>query len=158
MQFPTQHLLNEHARHCLTGRRVQVIFGSPRHDCRYMGVCRIEPDPWDGLENDNPTCLHSYRATAYLIADVYGRLQLHFLRSSLGSATLDRYFPRENFVVQDAFILPDWLKSDLGLEQKPPYAIAPSYYPVLDTGGFLTVSARLMMRTISPKEGLQLVA
>ena len=128
----------------LLAKRIQVVFGSPKEECRHQGICRIEPDVWDSLTSREGSSACSACPTHVEIDD-FGRLQLHFLRSAITDEQFDRQFVNEVFTVTDKYELPFWLKEALGFQEPTEnWCLSPCTYPVLSVGPLLTVSIRLM--------------
>ena len=134
--------------HSVSGRRVEVVFGSPRHDCAGMGICRIEPDLWDNATVRLPgsPCCH---APAYAAGDDFGRLLLHFPLEELPARVRSRYFSSGLFEIPDPVPVPEWLLREIFSVTCVHYRIAPYRYPTLETRRLLTVSLRLMVASAS---------
>ena len=129
-----------HYSNAIKADRINVVFGSPKSDCRGRGICRIEPDVWD--EATDPGCGF---VPAHVEVDHFGRLQVHFLLDTLTSAQIDRQFTDGYFTVADRYELPYWLKETVGVaDPHEVWAIAPRRYPLLVIDTIATVSFRLV--------------
>ena len=119
------------------GPRVEVVFGSPRRDCRGMGICKMEHQRREeGALRDCP------RGAVHLQLDSSGRLLLHFDRTSMSRAVYARYFAAGTFTLDTSFDLPGPVVLNLGLPMGQ-YEIEAGAYPVLEIQDQALVSVRV---------------
>jgi len=114
--------------------RVEVLFGMPGKDCRYHGICRIEPEKEDSYEGAVSASYQKAKAVVSLTAE--GNLLFRFAKNSMLPSVFDRYFGSGYFVVLQDYAMPGFVGKALG-------AVVPvlrqGIYPALIRGRFLEV-------------------
>ncbi|MEO0733145.1 MAG: hypothetical protein AAFZ52_09940 [Bacteroidota bacterium] len=68
--------------------RADIVLGMPKHDCRFHGICRIEP-----LGTTGPTAID--RVTAWLVLPALDRCLFVILRNQLSEARESYHFSQE---------------------------------------------------------------
>ena len=127
-------LMPEKAGLRLSQLLVEVEFGVPSRQCVNYGICRIEIARGRGRPKSSGCT--GCGGLALASAPEEGLLQLAFFRSSLGERARRRHFGQGFFLVEEAYPLPRFLYSKLGL---PAAAIGSGRYRVLEGKDVLIV-------------------
>lgn len=117
--------------------KVEVVFGSPRNACRYVGICEMlsmEGGPNRAL----PACGCADRGRACIARLGTDRLLIHFVLSSLAVQTRRRQFGSGQLRLIDPFHLPSSIARRLGFEGA--IGLPAGSYPVVPLGRHWSVA------------------
>jgi len=105
----------------------EIVFGSPRRDCRNLGICKIKTSDPDGNEEYKNSCLS---ARANILIDTHGRLLVLFPKEGISEAVAATNFRNDSFRVEDAYTLTPRLCRLLGYPGGR-LTITPGNFPVI---------------------------
>ena len=115
----------------INGIKADVVFGKTSKDCAGLGICKVSVT--NSVHHSDYDC---HKAQAILKKDVYGQLRFYFLTSTICSDCQKKYFPREEFLVGESFVLPKSLARAMDL---PCRVIAAGRYPAVKMKDYLLV-------------------
>lgn len=116
-----------------------IILGSPKRDCRHLGICRVDPAESRSGDQASSRCQPSVQA--YLSLDHHGRLFCSFNSLDLTTEQYAKHFGAGNFVVEDILELPPLVCHRLGTRQS--LIISVGTFPVIEHRGRLLVSLKV---------------
>lgn len=121
--------------------KVEVVFGSPRNACRYVGICEMQMVEWRAPQPQAVSCC-GQRGRALVSRLGREQLLIHFIRSSLSPATRSRQFAQHRLQLLHAFELPAPIVRRLGLPGA--VRLPAGSYPVADLGVHWSVALPLL--------------
>lgn len=128
LQLPEATTLLDQSIHC------DVIFGSPREDCRGTGICKITGTNNLIIFHQKKDC-HLTQGVATNRPDNQG-ITLIFFRSMLCSSLYRHHFWKGILKMEEACVLPEEISKPLGLNFS---RILPGEYTVTETSGYFKV-------------------
>gem|GEM_PF-3380058 len=131
IKYPTSE---KYRRKDALSLRVEVLFGMPGKDCRYHGICRIEPEKEDSSEGSTSASYQKAKAVVSLRPE--GNLFFRFAKNSMLSSVFDRYFGSGYFVLLQDYAMPEFVGKALGAAVP---VLRQGIYPALKKGRFLEV-------------------
>ncbi len=116
-----------------------VVFGSPKEDCRGTGICRIVTSYKNGADHLKKSCRH---APALLCSSDGGKsFSLLFRQSDLCVHLMRHYFSQKKFLeINHSCALPASVVSKMGLKS---HLVPVGTHPVLSGGGYYRIDFRL---------------
>ncbi len=121
--------------------KAAVILGSPRRDCRLMGICKVLSRDHAAIQAaadylpNSPCC----RMDANILIDELGRLCFHICEKTLCKKTREYHFQGDVFQMLDPYCLERSVCDALGQTEGLLF-IPAGKYPVLPTGEGLLLS------------------
>lgn len=79
----------------------EIIFGSPKRNCAGSGICKVNSPT--ALGSVPLSCLNCKRATALISLDAPEIIVFQFVRSSMASEVLQKYFGNDVFLLEAPF-------------------------------------------------------
>ncbi|MEN0046152.1 MAG: hypothetical protein AAF806_03725 [Bacteroidota bacterium] len=107
--------------------KAEVIFGSPKHRCQGVGICKVMP-----LFSTQET----RRPIAYISILSNEKIKFEFLKDSLNQDMLETHFKDMLFIVVDEFYFSDVMLKRI---KKDALSIAPGMYNIKETEHFYTI-------------------
>ncbi|MEM8523556.1 MAG: hypothetical protein AAGG68_02875 [Bacteroidota bacterium] len=107
--------------------KAEVIFGSPKHRCQGVGICKVMP-LFSNQEAKKPV--------AYISITRAKKIKFEFLKDSLNQDLLDTHFKDMLFIVVDEFSFSDTMLKRMNQEV---LSIAPGMYKIKETEHFYAI-------------------
>ena len=103
---------------------VEVIFGMPSKDCRFTGICRIDPD--HTFMKRDKSCSS---AKALIYKGKNDGLTFQFQKKGMLLETMEKYFGSGSFVVLEDFKMPGFVLKSVELTD---YCIVIGVYGIVE--------------------------
>ncbi|TXF88459.1 hypothetical protein FUA23_14330 [Neolewinella aurantiaca] len=132
-----KYIFDNHLTNLVTA---EIVFGSPRRNCRNLGICKVLTES-GAKEQSLPDCCLS--ATANILIGDYGRLLMLFPMEGITEEVITRYFQGDVFTIESAYTLPPEVCTALGRDGGR-LSVMPGKFPVLMLGEGLLISVPLM--------------
>lgn len=123
-----------------SSKRIEVVFGAPSKDCRFVGICEIHLAGEANLEQEKICRCRKAKAIAQVTAN--NRLVFYFIRHTIDRTTYSRYFASNSFRMHEPYFISDDVTKALGLPQGS--FIPCRNYTVTHLGTHLAVSFDLV--------------
>jgi len=107
--------------------KAEVVFGSPKHRCQGVGICKVMP-----LFSTQET----RRPVAYISITRNKKVKFEFLKDSLDHDMLDTHFKDMLFIVVDEFSFSDTMLKRMNKEV---LTITPGMYDIKETEHFYSI-------------------
>ncbi|MEL6717713.1 MAG: hypothetical protein AAFO82_04950 [Bacteroidota bacterium] len=124
----TIHNLQQKAIWTTKHVKAEVIFGSPKHRCQGVGICKVMP-----LFSSQET----QRPIAYISITRANKVKFEFLKDSLSQDMLDMHFKDMTFIVVDDFHFSDTMLKRMNQEA---LGISPGMYDIKETEHFYSIT------------------
>jgi hypothetical protein len=113
-------------------RYVGVVFGNPRlAECSGYGICKMEDEGFEPPQKKARGYCPRYIATIERLekeGSIY--LFLNFLKSTLNTDIIKRYFSKTQFIMGSTLLLPLTISEAF---EMPPLIVTAGLYPIIET-------------------------